>query len=321
MPRILIVKTTSLGDVIHNLPVIHDLQQHLQGHALDWLVEESFADIPRLHPGVSGVLTSAVRRWRKQLFSAAAWRQMTALRQQLQACHYTLVLDTQGLLKSAVLARCANAPRHGYHRDSAREPLAAALYDVTHRVAKNQHAVARNRALAALAFSYDIPTSTPCYGIQAESNAALKLPAAYIMGMHGSSRETKLWPTEYWITLARQLYGHKLALVLPWGSAAEYRRAAHIASQTPQTVVLPQMRLSALAGAIAGARAAVGVDTGLMHLAVALGKPSIALFTDTDPALTGLYPGAGTIGINLGGKDQLPTVADVIRQLQAGNII
>jgi heptosyltransferase I len=316
----LIVKTTSLGDVIHNLPVIHDIHTHFSDMEIDWLVEESFADIPRMHPGIAEVKTVALRRWRKKLFSKATWNEIALLKKQLRAKAYDLVLDTQGLVKSALLARLADAPRHGYDRHSIREPLASCFYDVKHAVSRAQHAVPRNRELAAAALGYPNPTSHPDYGIQPEGEVP-ELPSRYVIGLHGTSRDSKLWPVSHWIDLAHDLYQHQLALILPWGNVQEYDRANDIALMTPHTVVLPRLGLPALALITQGAQAAVGVDTGLMHLAVALKKTSIAIYTDTDPALTGLYPGDHTIAVNLGGKQQEPTVADVMHQLSLQNAL
>lgn len=289
---------------------------------IDWVVEESFADIPRLHSGVDAVLTVAMRRWRKQVFSSKAWHEMTQLKQQIQDRTYDLVLDTQGLLKSAVISYLANAPRHGYDRQSIREPLAACFYDNKHKVSKDMHAVARIRQLAAQTFGYEIPESLPDYGIETiSSESDYELPVHYVVGLHGTSRDSKLWPQDHWIALGKYLSSKGLALVLPWGSEAEYQRATEIAIQTPQTIVLPKMQLKALASVIASARTAIGVDTGLMHLAVALKKPSVAIYTDTDPRLTGIYPGEATLGINLGGKSQIPSAAYVIDCLTKQHII
>jgi heptosyltransferase I len=322
MPRLLIVKTTSLGDVIHNLPVINDIRTAMSDITIDWVVEESFADIPRLHPGVDTVLTVAMRRWRQHLFSAKTWREISALNRQIQSQAYDYVLDTQGLLKSALIARRANAPKHGYHSQSAREPLASYFYDFRHIVAKDQHAVARIRQLAAQALGYVLPNSPPDYGIEGNvQKLDMQLPARYVVGLHGTSRDSKLWPVEHWVELGHYLSQQGLSLVLPWGSQAEHERAIHISSRSPQAVVLPKSGLQTIAGVIAGAQAAIGVDTGLMHLAVALKKASIAIYTDTDPELTGIYPGKDVVAINLGGKDQIPSVAIVINCLQNHSIL
>lgn len=306
MPRLLIVKTSSLGDVIHNLPILADIRAHHPDIEFDWVVEESFSDIPALHPAVLSVIPVAMRRWRKHPFSGATWREIAAFRQRLRQTPYDLVLDTQGLLKSALIARSARGMRHGQDRFSAREPLAALLYDRRHPVPRGQHAVVRNRQLAALALDYPLPVSPPDYGIRAsESMPTIDLPEQYVVALHATSRDSKLWPAAHWVTLGQQLLEQGTCLLLPWGNAAEQLRAQAIAAQVPQSVVLPRLRLNALAGILAKARAAIGVDTGLAHLAVALGVPTVAIYTDTDPLLTGVYPGA-SLAANLGGTGQIP---------------
>ncbi|MDP1997012.1 MAG: glycosyltransferase family 9 protein, partial [Gallionella sp.] len=130
-PHILLVKTSSLGDVLHNLPVVSDIVRHYPNAQIDWVVEESFAALPGLHPAMRNVIPVAVRRWRGKLLSAATWREIAAFRNKLAAQRYDIAIDTQGLLKSALLMRGANGLRCGFDRDSAREPLAASLYQRT----------------------------------------------------------------------------------------------------------------------------------------------------------------------------------------------
>ncbi len=316
MPRLLIVKTSSLGDVIHNLPVIADIHAHFPDMQIDWLVEESFADIPRMHPGVSSVIPVAVRRWRKSLFNKATWSEIAACKRRLGAESYDLVLDTQGLIKSAVLGSFAHAPHHGQDAKSAREPLSARFYQHKHNIPRDQHAVVRNRQLAAKALGYATPDSPPDYGIQAPNTAlTFTLPDAYIVGLHGTSRDSKLWPVEHWIELGKHLSEQGLHLLLPWGNQAEHNRAIDIADGVPKSVVLPKLGLNEVAKVLAGAKAAVGVDTGLAHLAVALKVPTVAIYTDTDPNLTGLYPGLNSSAVNLGGYSQVPSTEIVFHTL------
>lgn len=305
MPRLLIVKTSSLGDVVHNLPILADIRAHHPDMQFDWVVEESFMDIPALHPAVDGVIPVALRRWRKRPLSAATWHEMAAFRRQLRAQRYDCVLDSQGLLKSALIAASARGERHGHDRQSAREPLAALFYDRRHAVPRNQHAVVRNRQLAALALGYPLPSTPPDYGLQAGTPPALALPERYLVGLHATSRDSKLWPQPRWVALGERLAADGIRLLLPWGSAAEQQRAQAIAAQVPGCEVLPRLRIRELAGLIAGACGVVGVDTGLVHLAAALGVPTVALYTDTDPLLTGVYAG-GSPAENLGGRGMNP---------------
>jgi heptosyltransferase-1 len=316
MPRLLIVKTSSLGDVIHNLPVLADIRTHYTDMRFDWVVEESFADIPALHPAVDAVIPVAVRRWRRRLWAPSTWSEMAAMRKKLRQQHYDFILDTQGLLKSALIASQAQGLLHGQDGASAREPLAALFYGAKHTVLRGRHAVERNRELAALALGYPMPDSPPDYGIQAPPLAPdVTLPLPYAVGLHATSRASKLWPIGHWVALGQQLSARGLYLLLPWGSESEFQRALTIAASVPQVRILPRMRLSELASVLAGAQAAIGADTGLVHLAVALGVPTVAIYTDTDPALTGVCAGAG-YAANLGGIGQIPDVPAVLDALK-----
>lgn len=308
--RVLIVKTSSLGDVIHALPVVTDLRREFPRLAIDWCVEESFAAIPRLHPAVDRILPVAVRRWRKQLFSAATWREIRAFRRSLRAVDYDAVLDLQGLIKSALIASQACGPVCGYDAAAAREPLAARFYDATYLIPKVAHAVQRNRWLASAAL--ELPLETPLdYGIAATPLAADWLPRTpYVILLTATSRDDKLWPESRWIALGEKLHAQGYRAILPAGSPPERIRAETLAAAIPEAVVAPPLPLDALARLMAGATGAIGVDTGLTHLAAALNRPAVALYTATDPGLTGVL---GTAPFrNLGGQGKIPEVAAVL---------
>jgi heptosyltransferase I len=316
MLKLLIVKTSSLGDIIHNLPIITDIRAHDPSVEIDWLVEHTFADIPKLHPIVQNVITVDTRRWRKGLFKAKTWREIRAFSKRLGLKQYDMILDTQGLLKSSLMAFSARGVKHGYDAKSIREPLASFFYNQKHTVAKKQHAVARNRALAAKAFGYAVPNSLPQYGIEASSDFAVSMPSPYVIGFHGTSRDSKLWPTDHWIALGLALNAQGLHLALPWATVSEFDRANIIASVLPNATVLPKYSLAHLASIISQSKAAIGVDTGLSHLSVALNVLTIALYTDTDPMLTGVYAGDKTPAINLGNINHIPSVDAVMNALQ-----
>lgn len=313
MKRILIVKTTSMGDVIHALPAIQDILQHFPEAQIDWLVEESFAEIPRLHPQVHQVFTVAVRRWRKHLFRCQTWSEIAAVKQAVAAQAYDAVIDAQGLLKSAWMARWAGGPRHGYDAHSIREPLASHFYRYRYAISYRQHAVTRIRTLVARSMGYAVPQDLPDYGLQGSQAVAASLPASvslsttpFWMALHATSRDSKLWPEAHWVALGRHYADAGLTMLMPWASMAEKARAERIAAQVPQAQVLPKLPLQPLAAVMQHAQFAVGVDTGLSHLAAALDVPVVALYTDTDPALTGVAGGRRVEAINLGGKQQLP---------------
>lgn len=316
MKKILLIKTSSLGDVIHNCPVINDIRNHFADAQIDWVVEESFADIPRLHAGVNQVFTVAMRRWRKQLFSKKTWQEISQFKKLIQQNQYDIVIDTQGLLKSALIAKLAKGTKHGYDNNSIREPFASKFYDVTHACSYQQHAVTRNRTLVALSLGYAPPTDAPNYGL-----SAIKLPSVpvgkYVICLHGTSKESKLWPTQHWINLGKALAAHGYHLVLPWASAEEESRANVIKAALTNATVLDKLTIDQLSTIINHTQAAVGVDTGLSHLAAALNIPTVAIYTDTDPALTGVMAGATTPVANLGGIAQIPSADEAVKTLLA----
>jgi heptosyltransferase-1 len=307
--KILLVKTSSLGDVIHNLPVASDLRGAFPGAAIDWAVEESYAAIPSLHPAVARVLPVALRRWRASLLSGAARAELREFLGALRSTDYDAVIDTQGLLKSALIAWRARGTRHGLDFASAREPLAP-FYDRVHSVPWSQHAVERNRALAARALGYAV-TSPADYGITAPTARPAWLPGGpYSVLVHATSSRAKLWAVDRWIELGSRLADAGTRSVLPWGAAHERERAADIARRVPGAVVAPAFSLTEAAAVLAGARTVIGVDTGLTHLACALGRPTVGLYCATDPGATGLYGGARAV--NLGGRNAPPSVDEVL---------
>ncbi|OIR06724.1 lipopolysaccharide heptosyltransferase 1 [mine drainage metagenome] len=312
--RILLVKTSSLGDVVHNLPVASDLAVRFPNATIDWVVEEGFADIPRLHPAVARVIPVALRRWRRKLLSALTWRELAAFRRALQTEAYDLVLDTQGLVKSALITRLARLTRGGrrvgYAAEAAREPLAARFYDAGMAIPKNLHAVERNRWLAAAATG-QLPDLPLAYGIAAAPLAADWLPTGpYAVLFTASSRADKGWPDADWMTLGAWLSARGLSLVLPAGSSPERQAVTRLAGRLGDAQVAPPLSIAAIAGLVAGARLVVGVDTGLTHLAAALGRPTLALFSASDPLLTGVY--GGNRITNLGARGLAPTAAEAI---------
>ena len=314
--KILIVKTSSLGDVIHCLPVINDTLAVYPNAQIDWVVEQSFADIPRLHPAINEVFIVAFRRWRKQIFSFKTWSEINQFKHLIVQNKYDAVIDTQGLLKSALITRLANGFKHGYDKESIREPIASKFYDKTYAISYQQHAVSRNRTLAALSLGYAPPTNASDYGIQATNNLD-KIPSKpFVIGLHGTSRDSKLWPTEHWINLGKALKNNQLNMVLPWSNPTELARAELIASTLENAIVLPKSSIAELAAVISQAKAAVGVDTGLSHLAAALNIPTIAIYTDTNPALTGVM-GSQAYVVNLGNIGEIPSVESVLAHLSS----
>lgn len=316
MLKLLIVKTSSLGDVIHNLPIIHDIRNHYPDAEIDWVVEESFACIPKLHSSVRHVIPVALRRWRKSILNRNTWSEINMAKHRISEQVYDVVLDTQGLIKSGLITAMSHGCKHGFDKNSAREPLASYFYKVTHSVSRNQHAVARSRALAALALSYEMPNTLPNYGIFVAPQAGTSYTSPYVIGLHGTSRDSKLWPTTHWIQLGKALEKLSLQLVLPWASVAEFQRAQQIANALSNATVLPKQSITQLAVVVSQAVAAIGVDTGLSHLSAALSIPTIAIYTDTNPALTGVYASVYAPAINLGNINNTPEPEEIIEALK-----
>ena len=308
--RLLLVKMSSLGDVIHTLPALGDALGAQPGLQVDWVVEEAFAEVPGWHPAVRRVIPVALRRWRRAPF--AAWRsgEWARFRQALAERPYELVIDAQGLLKSAFVARLTGAPCAGYDRRSVREPLAACAYHRRFPVTRECHAIERTRQLFARALDYTVPPGEPGYGID-----RARLPAASAEGdvlfLHGSSRADKCWPEVSWIALGEQVARAGHTVLLPWGNEDERARAQRIAHVLPAARVLPRMTLAEIAALLCAVRASVAVDTGLGHLAAALGTPCVSLYGPTRIDLI------GTRGAN---QRQLRGTSDTLAELGAGAV-
>ena len=286
--RVLLVKTSSLGDVVHTLPALTDAQCAVPGIQFDWVVEEGFAEIPAWHPAVSQVIPVAIRRWRKHPFQTLRSGEWQRFKSRLRETRYDLAIDAQGLLKSAWLTRYVDASVAGLDRESAREPLAARFYDRRYTVARDQHALERVRQLFAQALGYAAPETAANYGLD-RNQLATPSDQPYLLFLHGTTWPSKHWPERYWRELAERMSEFGWAIRLPWGNADEKARAERIADGLASVSVLPRLNLGGIAKVVAGARACVAVDTGLGHLAAALDVPCISLYGPTLPGRVGAY--------------------------------
>lgn len=289
--RVLIVKTSSMGDVLHTLPALTDAAQAIEGIRFDWVVEEGFAQIPSWHSAVERVIPVALRRWRKAWFSAPVRAERQAFRQTLQAVPYDAIIDAQGLVKSAALVtRLARGEKHGQDWKSAREPLASLFYDRRYHIAKMQHAVERTRELFAKSLGYARPHAQGDYAIAGHFlNGAQSDTGQYAIFLHATTRDDKHWPESHWRELIGLMAPTGLRIKLPWGAPHEEARAIRLAEGFDYVDVLPRMSLEDIARQLAGAKFIVSVDTGLSHLAAALDRPNVTLYGPTDPGLIGGY--------------------------------
>ncbi|HSM22964.1 MAG TPA: lipopolysaccharide heptosyltransferase I [Rubrivivax sp.] len=310
--RLLIVKTSSMGDVVHATPVVSDIRRQYPGAVIDWLVEAPFAAIPQLHAGVRRVWPMAWRKWRGQLLKPATWRAMRSLRDDLRDQRYELVLDLQGLLKSALWARQAGAPVAGYDRHSIREPLAARTYQRTAAVPRKLHAVERCRRLAAAHLGYAVPASAPDFGLRAPTGGWVPR-GAYAVLIPNASRPEKLWPERQWVAVGRRFVELGWTPLVLWGRPEEQTLAERIAAGCEGDVP-PFLKVGEMAAVLAGARHVVGLDTGFSHLAAALGRPTLGIYCDHEPGLAGIT-GPGRVA-SLGGKGQVPSRGDVLALLE-----
>lgn len=294
MKRVLIVKMSSMGDVIHTLPALTDVHQRYPDIEFDWVVEPGFAEIPLWHKAVKNVIKAPLRRFRQspwQTYQAKEWHQLV---KQLGYTHYDKVIDAQGLVKSALISLFTKGERCGFDNKSAKEPIASLSYHHRHFVAKDQHAVVRVRQLFAKCFDYDVPTTPPDYGINPEKLATLSYGDNTLIFLHGTTWPTKHWPEQYWCELASMACNAGYTILLPWGNEREHERAKAIKQfcdkqGLTQCIVLPKLSLAQITSLIAKSKAVVAVDTGLGHVSAAMATPTISLYGPTSPALTGAY--------------------------------
>lgn len=317
--KVLLVRLSSMGDLIHTLPAIDDLSRMCPYIELHWLCEAGFTDIAHLHPFVKQVHAMRWRQWRNQLTKADTWREMNRLREGLQQERFDFVLDSQGLMKSALFSKLANVPVKGLDMHSAREVWVAGLYNQTFPVDKRGNAVWRNRMLFAQAFGYDLPSQLNFGVVVPTPLTTAVLPPHFHVALHATSRDSKLWPLEYWIELLSRLNQQDGAQVmLPWGNEAEKARATAIAARLPFAVVCERLSLLEAAQVLEQADSVIGVDTGLLHLANALDKPLVGIYTDSDPIKTGVQLSAWAY--NIGGIGQMPAVDDVYALVQQARL-
>jgi heptosyltransferase-1 len=313
MKRILLVRLSSLGDVLHTFPAATDIRRALPDAILDWAVEEAYVPIVRMHPGVTRAIPFALRRWRREWYRARAWRELAAFRARLTERAYDAILDTQGLLKSALVAKLARGPVYGFAPGTAHERLATRFYDVRYPFAPSDHKIERYRAVAARALGYTAGTTVD-YGVVAPPAPAFAPRTSYCVLLHSTARAAKLWSEAGWIAVARALESRGVVGVLPWGEADERARSDRIAATLTRALVPPRMSVEEAAGLVGHADAVIGVDTGLMHLAAAFRVPVVGIFCDSEPL--DAQPLGGGPTAHRGGVGTPPAAAQVLEALR-----
>ena len=292
--RVLIIKLTSMGDVIHVLPAITDASNAIPEIEFDFVVEESFQQIPAWHNNVQQIIPVASRRWRKNIVSSK--RQIFSVIKQIRSKNYDLIIDAQGLGKSALIAFLAKGQRHGYDKESIRESFASYFYQKGHKVDKKLHAIDRIRTLFAHSLHYEVDFAELNYGISTKQfpesvlfsdELQQRIQKPYYMFLHGTTWKAKEWPEASWIDLARKIQDQNQQVFIPWGNDLELARAKRIAKTIQNAYVLPKLSIAEIGRLIAMAKAIVAVDTGFGHLSAALAKPTINIYGPTDTNLIG----------------------------------
>lgn len=286
--KLLLVKTSSMGDVIHTLPALTDAHRVAPGLSVDWVVEESLKEIPAWHKAVKHVIPIALRRWRKRPFALSTIREFKRFCRQLREVNYDLVIDAQGLLKSAAITSLARANNKiGFNRHSAREPISSFFYSEGFAVEKKQHAITRLRILFSKALHYSFNDNDVAYGLRQNLFTVSDFTPPYVVFLHGTTWASKNWPEAYWRELAERFLQKGLMIKISGGNPHEVRRAERIASGLPNIEVLPYLKIHEMANLLFASVGAIAVDTGFAHLAAMLNKPLITLYGATSPALTG----------------------------------
>ncbi len=339
--KILLVKLSSLGDVLHNLPVVWDLRSRFPDAQMDWVVEEGYVSL--LEPvcgnagarGIDGIIPIGFRRWKKALRTnefSQSLGEFRDFRDRLRSTAYDVIIETQGLIKSALVTRLARRAGRGVIAGLANrteysgyEPLARCLYTSRVQVPLRCHAVDRSRWVAAAAVDAPNPRreeDPPKFYPDAFADtlgAARLMAEPYALCFHSTARAAKRWSNQHWVMVGRRLVALGLRPVFPWGNAAEKTVSEALASQVTNAVVPDAFSMQEAVGIVAGARIVIGVDTGLTHLAAILGKPTIELYCDSPRWKTEGYwsPLIRNLG-DIGNPPSVEQVLAAIEELSAG---
>lgn len=319
--NILIVRLSSLGDVVHNMPMVADILRHYPDAKIDWVVEEAYTSLVRLNPGVRKRIPIALRRWRKSLFSAATRAEMKVFWQTLRQESYDIVFDTQGLFKSGLVMQMARLQPNGKRvglangtEGSGYEGVSRIFHTMSVPVDLHTHAVHRARLVTAGALAYRVDTAAD-FSLQKPVVSTPCLPTEpYVVFFHGTAGASKQWASENWVQLGILMVARGMPILLPWGSDAEKRAAESLAAHIPNARVLPKLSMMDAVALAHGAALVVGVDTGLTHIAAAYMRPTIELYCDS--------PRWKTEGnwseniINLGEIGQPPSVGQVYAAIE-----
>lgn len=316
-----------MGDLIHTFPALTDLSEHHPNeYEITWLVEESFADIAKMHPMTKEVIIFGSRRWKKNLFKRETWQEFGQFKKALRSEKWDLIIDCQGLFKSAIMTKIAaqkgTIPTYSYSKESIRDPFAARFYQHGFSVPKGLTAIERNRQLFGKIFDYT-PAPLANFGIQHwDETSPLTPEEPFAALIHGTSAENKEWPEAKWIEIGNWLFEKGILSILFWGSEREKERAKRIANKVPNAIVMPKVSIQEAGLILSKATLIIAVDTGFAHLANTQDRPVIGLFLGSHADYAGVIPTQNNPhAVNLGGKNQNPEVSKVIEVIESFNIL
>ena len=287
--RVLIIKLSSMGDLMHAFPALTEAAEHYPDITFDWVVDEGFSEVPLWHPLVKKIIPTAHRRWRKKIFKAWKGGELRQFHKALNLEDYDFVIDMQSNLKSATVSWLRRGDVHGYDSKTCRERPAYLAYGKQYHVPLYQHAIERQRELLSKILGYPKPDNAAKYGAELSNLPKFKqpLPEKYVIFVHNASWDTKLWPTQNWEQLIDKVIAEGYSVLLPCGNDEEHARAQHLANRSPQAIALPKTSLNEMATIMCAAQAAVCCDTGLAHMAAVASTPAITLYAVTDTVLIG----------------------------------
>ncbi len=307
MKKILVIKVSSMGDIVHAFPALYDAKKKMSDLECHWVVEESFQDITRLNKDIDLCIKVAMRRWKNNIVDNYRKGEYGDFLRRLKKENYDYIIDPQGLLKSSILALIAKGPSYGFDMKSIREPLASVFYNNKIKVSKSLHAITRIRKLFAHALNYELPDDEPCYNLTTEQ---LKLnfivPSEYVIFLHGTSRSNKCWDEKKWVELSNIFAKDNIPVLIFYSNLEEYQRTSRIVSRSSNMTCVPKCSLWEIACLIRNANGLVGLDTGLTHLAAAYDMPMVSLYGPTNIELI------GTLGNNQLHKDLYTVTPDEV---------
>jgi heptosyltransferase I len=281
--RILLVKLSSFGDLIHTFPAVSELKSNLPNIHLDWLVDASYSAIPSWHPGVDEVLELPIRK----RSGKRDWQGLIQAHKVLRTRHYDSIIDAQGLIKSSLSMIGVKGTKHGFATPLLKEPLARFNYHHQHEVEVG-HVIDKNRQLLASVFNYPL---SPSFRFGIENNSIIK--SNQVVFFIGSSWHNKRWPLSHWHQLVKKAINHGLHVVMPWGSQKEKDELLIFNSFPSSKLTISSYSLNNLKNVLESSRAVIAADTGVLHLAQAVNTPVLGLFGPTDGMRSG--PGSNAL--------------------------